>query len=361
MRRLFCAGLALALFAALPLASNAQTPPPAVPNLAEGDFVMKDFAFRDGKTLPEVKVHYYTFGTPQKDASGKITNAVLMLHGTTGTGRNALAPNFVNNLYQPGQSLDATKFFIVAPDGIGRGGSSKPSDGLRAKFPRYGYNDIVTSQHKLLTEHLGIQHLKLVIGTSMGGMQTFLWGERYPEMMDGLVTVAAEPVEMAGRNYLWRRILVEAIKQDPDWQGGNYERQPRVFAQVVPLFDIMVGSPLRLKEAGADREKAAAFYDRQVEAARKSLDANDYLYWWDSSYDYNPGPDLERIKGKLLSIAFTDDLINAVDLNALETELKRVPNAKVVMMAPTEKTLGHQNLTQPQLWGPHLAEFMKGL
>jgi len=333
-----------------------------VPNYREDSFVIRNFQFQDGGRLPELRIRYYTFGTPRQDTAGNVINAVLLLHGTTGTGRHYFDANWIDNLYRPGQPLDATKFFLIAPDGIGHGGSSKPSDGLRAKFPRYGYNDVVTAQHRLITEHLDIKRLRLLLGTSMGGMHGYLWGERYPEAMDGIVTVAAEPVEMAGRNYLWRRMLVEAIKQDPDWKNGEYDEQPRVFASMVPLFDIMVGTPVYLKDAGSDRVKAAAFYDRLVATAQASLDANDYLYGWDSCWDYDPGPALGKIKAPLLAIGFADDLVNAPELKVLETEVKKIPNGRFAMIkVDAAKSLGHQNRTQPQLWREPLAQFLIAL
>ena len=223
----FCLALLVTAHASSLLAQNS----PSLPiELREQDFVIKDFRFRSGETLPELKLHFVTFGTPHKSASGTIDNAVLLLHGTTETSKEFLAPSFANELYGEGQPLEARKFFIIVPDGIGLGGSSKPSDGLRAKFPKYGYLDMVEAQYKLVTEQLGLRHLKLVLGTSMGGMQTWLWGEQHPDFMDALMPIASLPIEVSGRNYLWRRVLTESIRQDPDWHNGDYTKQPTAIA-----------------------------------------------------------------------------------------------------------------------------------
>jgi homoserine O-acetyltransferase len=343
----------LALLALAPLAAAAA--PALTPQ--EGDYVAKDFKFQSGEVLPEVKLHYTTLGTPRRDAAGHVTNAVLLLHGTTGVGKNYLAPSFANELFGPGQPLDASKFFIIMPDGIGRGGSSKPSDGLRARFPKYGYHDVVAGQHLVVTEALKVDHLVLVLGTSMGGMQTYLWGERYPGLMDALLPITSQPVQIAGRNLLWRRTLSEVIRNDPDWNGGDYKAQPRHWVYSLPLFTIMVDSPARLQAEGPTRAAANGFYDRIVENGRK-LDANDYLYWFESSWDYDPEPDLGKIKAKLLSVNFAGDLINPSDIGTMERTIPKIPRGRFVIVPESEKTAAHQTQSRAAVWRPFLEQLL---
>ena len=324
----------------------------------EGDYVAKNFKFQSGEVLPEVKLHYTTLGTPRRDAAGHVTNAVLLLHGTTGVGKNYLAPSFANELFGPGQPLDASKFFVILPDGIGRGGSTKPSDGRRAKFPRYGYLDVVAGQHLVVTEALKVDHLLLVLGTSMGGMQTYLWGERYPDMMDALLAITSQPVQISGRNLLWRRTLSEAIRNDPDWNGGEYKSQPRHWVYSIPIFTIMVDSPARLQAEGPTRQAANAYYDRIVENARKNLDANDYLYWFESSWDYDPEPDLGKIKAKLFSVNFAGDLINPSDIGTMERTIPKIPRGRFVIVPESDKTAAHQTQTRAAVWKPYLEQLL---
>ena len=331
-----------------------------LPNQQEGIYIARDFKFQSGETLPEFKLSYTTLGTPQRDRSGTIINAVLLLHGTTGTGANWLAPSLADTLFREGQPLDAGKYYLILADSIGLGRSAKPSDGLRTKFPRYGYRDMVEAQYRLLSEGLGITHLRLVLGTSMGGMQTWLWAERHPEMMDGAVAIASQPTEISGRNLIWRRVIVEAIRNDPEWNGGNYTAPPTRFASVVPLFSIMVDSATHLQAVAPTREKAVAYFDQIVQGGKR-LDANDYLYRWEASADYNPLPDLEKITTRFLAINFADDEINPAQLKVLEREMPRVKNGRYVLMPPGEKSLGHQNLTQGALWGTHVADFLQQL
>ena len=331
-----------------------------LPNRQEGTFIARDFRFQSGEILPELKLGYTTLGTPQRDSSGNIINGVLLLHGTTGTGANWLVPSLAEALFRETQALDAAKYYLILADSIGLGRSAKPSDGLKAKFPHYGYRDMVDAQYRLVTEGLGVKHLRLVLGTSMGGMQTWLWAERYPDMMDGAVAITSLPTQISGRNLLWRRVIVEAIRNDPDWNGGNYTTPPSRFTTVVPVFSIMVDSPTHLQAIAPTREKANALYDQIVEAAKR-LDANDYLYRWEASADYNPQPDLEKIRAKFLAINFTDDLINPSELKVIEREIPRVKNGSHVLIPAGENTLGHQNQSQGALWGPYVAEFLKQL
>ncbi len=342
------------------VSSNAAGDSRPLPNRQEGTFVVRDFRFQSGDSLPELKLAYTTLGTPQRDSSGNITNAVLLLHGTTGTGANWLAPSLAEALFREGQPLDAGRYYLILADSIGLGRSAKPSDGLKAKFPHYGYRDMVEAQFRLVTEGLGVKHLRLVLGTSMGGMQTWLWAERHPDMMDGAVAIASQPTEISGRNLVWRRVIVEAIRNDPDWNGGNYTTPPTRFASVVPVFAIMADSATHLQEIGPTREKAIAYYEQIVQGARR-LDANDYLYRWEASADYNPQPDLEKIRARFLAINFADDEINPAQLKVLERDIPRVKNGQYVLIPPGENSLGHQNLTRGALWGPYVAELLKQL
>ena len=351
--------LAFAIFGPVAFGNGAEKARP-LPNRQEGTFVARDFRFQSGETLPELKLAYTTLGTPQRDSSGNITNAVLLLHGTTGTGANWLAPSLAEALFREGQPLDAGKYYLILADSIGLGRSAKPSDGLKAKFPRYGYRDMVEAQYRLVTEGLGVKHLRLVLGTSMGGMQTWLWAERYPDMMDGAVAIASQPTQISGRNLLWRRVIVEAIRNDPDWNGGNYTTPPTRFIFAVPIFAMMVDSATHLQEVAPTREKANAYYDQIVQNAKR-LDANDFLYRWEASADYNPQPDLEKIKARFLAINFQDDLLNPPELKIMEREMPRVKNGSHVLIQAGEKSLGHQNLSQGALWGPYVAEFLKQL
>ncbi len=346
----------------LVVASLASFPPawaqatPLTPR--EGDHVVRNFRFQNGEVLPEVKLHYTTLGTPRRDAAGHVTNAVLMLHSTTGTGKMYLTPTFMTELFGPGQPLDASKYFVILPDGLGRGGSTKPSDGLRAKFPRYGYHDVVAAQHLVVTEALKVDHLVLVLGTSMGGMQTYLWGERYPEMMDALMPITSQPVQISGRNLLWRRTLTEAIRNDPDWNGGDYKTQPRHWVYSIPVFTIMANSAGLIQAEGPTRAAANAYYDRLVENARKSFDANDFLYWFESSWDYDPEPDLGKIKAKLFSVNLAGDLINPSDLGTIQRTIPRIPRGQFVIIPESDKTAAHQTQIRPAVWKSYLEQLL---
>jgi homoserine O-acetyltransferase len=327
----------------------------------EGNFIARDFRFQSGQVLPELRLHYTTLGTPQRDKSGRVTNAVLLLHGTTGTGKNFLAPSYAKELFGAGQALDATRYYIILPDGIGRGGSSKPSDGMHTRFPRYGYTDVIAAQQLLVTQGLGVDHLRLVLGTSMGGMQTWMWGERFPAMMDALMPIASQPTQISGRNLLWRRIITEAIRTDPDWKGGEYTAPPTHWVSVVPIFNLMVDSAVRLQAQAPTRQEGNAFYDRLVAAAFKGLDANDYLYWFESSWDYDPERELGRIKARLVAVNFADDLVNARELDVMEKVKAKVPQSRFVLVPASDRTIGHQTLTQAVVWKPYLEELLRAL
>jgi homoserine O-acetyltransferase len=349
----------IAIVVAATVAASASADVPTYPDQKEGDFTVRDFQFQNGEALPMVRLHYTTLGTPQRDSAGHVTNAVLLLHGTSSTGKAFFAPTMAGELFGPGQTLDASRFYIVVPDGLGRGGSTKPSDGLHAHFPRYGYGDVVAAQQLLLTKGLGIDHLRLVLGTSMGGMQAWMWAERYPDMMDAVMPIACQPVAVSGRNLVFRRILTEAIRNDPDWNGGDYKAPPRHWLYTAPLWPMMLDSPVRLQAQGPTRQAAMAVYDKMVENAAKTYDANDFLYWLESSWDYDPRPDLGKIKAALVAVNFADDAINPSDLDVVEKLVQTIPTARFVLVPESERTVGHLTLSLAALWKPYLEELLR--
>ena len=332
----------------------------AWPNQHEGDFLLNDYVFESGEMLPELKLHYTTLGTPHRDAAGEIDNAVLLLHGTSGTGKNWLLPSLADELFGAGQPLDAARYFIVMPDGVGRGGSSKPSDGLRAKFPHYRYRDIIASQHRLLTEHLGIRHLRLVLGSSMGGMHCWMWGGMYPGFMDALVPIASQPVEISGRNWISRRIAIEAIRNDPGWNEGNYTSKPTHYVRTAPFASLMTENVVRLQEMGSTREAADALYRQWVANVAKG-DANDQLYATEAVMDYDPVPLLGKITARLLAINFADDAVNPPELGVVEPAIRQIPGARFVLVPATAETHGHFTHLRAAIWKSHLAAFLKEL
>jgi homoserine O-acetyltransferase/O-succinyltransferase len=348
------AGAAAVLAASLP--SSALAAPPTYPGQKEADFVVKDFRFQGGETLPEVRLHYAAIGTPQRDAKGRIANAVLLLHGTSSTSKQWFGPTMGPELFGPGQPLDASRWYVILPDGLGRGGSTKPSDGLRARFPRYGYGDVVAAQHLLVTRGLGVEHLRAVVGTSMGGMHTWMWAERWPEMMDVAMPIACQPSAVSGRNLVFRRVLTEAIRNDPDWRNGDYETPPRHWLAAAPLWAMMLDSPARMQEAAPTRQAAIDWYEKAKETVRKDYDANDFLYWVESSFDYDPQPDLGKIRAKVVAVNFADDAINPAELPHVEKLVKSVAGARFVLVPASDKTLGHLSLRLAALWKPYLAE-----
>lgn len=329
------------------------------PAPAEGDFVIRDFRFRSGEVLPELRLHYTTVGTPQKDSAGVVRNAVLIMHGTGGTGRAFLREQFAGVLFGPGQLLDATKYFIILPDGVGHGGSSKPSDGLHARFPRYGYRDMVEAQYRLLTEGLGVRHLRLVMGTSMGGMQTWLWGETYPDFMDALMPLASLPAEIAGRNRMMRRMVTDSIRGDPEWLGGEYKRQPRGLTSAIYTLIFMVSSPLQWQKQAPTREAADKLFDQLVAGYQKQFDANDMLYQFDASRDYDPVPELEKIRAPLVAVNSADDQVNPPELGIMEREIVRVRRGRYVLIPTSDQTRGHGTHSLPAVWKQHLAALLE--
>jgi homoserine O-acetyltransferase len=330
------------------------------PDQRDSDFIIKDFRFRSGETLPELRQHYITFGVPERDSVGHITNAVLLIHNTTGTGQTWLEPTLGGELFGPGQPLDATRHFIVIPDIIGFGKSSKPSDGLRARFPHYRLHDVVIAQHQLLADHLGVARLKLVMGISLGGMLTWMFGEMFPNFMDALVPIASQPGPMSGRNWIQRKINVEAIRNDPEWNNGDYEKQPTGWVRVAPLSGLMTQSVVRIQEMAPTREKGDALYQQLVERAKKG-DANNRLYQIESTMDYDPSADLEKIKARLFAINFADDAINPPELGVLEAGVARIPGARCVTIPAGPQTYGHYTTMRAAVWKPHLAAFLTEL
>jgi homoserine O-acetyltransferase len=337
-----------------------QTPQQNYPRPVEGDYVIKDFHFRSGETLPELKMHYRTIGTLKTNSAGMARNAVLIGHGTGGAGTSLLNPTFADILFGPGQLLDATKYFIILADGIGHGGSSKPSDGLHAKFPHYTYDDMVAALHQVLTQKLGVNHLRLVMGTSMGAMQTWVWGETYPDFMDALMPLASNPVELAGRNRIWRFMAIDAIKSDPEWMGGEYKTQPlRGLTTAEDLLLLAGSAPLNWQAVAPTHEAADKFYLDRFKPAVARLDANDLIYQLDASREYNPAPKLELIKAPLVAINSADDFINPPELGMIEKNIKRVKRGRFVLLPITEETRGHGTHTIAKIWQGYLKELLE--
>jgi len=328
------------------------------PNLLESDFVLKDFRFASGQALPELRQHYVTLGTPRRNAAGEIENAVLLIHNTTGTARTWLEPGLAGELFGAGQPLDAGKYFLIAPDCIGFGRSSKPSDGLRARFPNYRLHDIVAAQHRLVTEGVGVRRLELVLGLSLGGMMTWLFGGLYPGFMRRLVPVASQPGPMSGRNWIQRRINVEAIRNDPEWKGGDYETQPTGWTRVAPLSALFIQSVARIQEMAPTREQGDALYRQWVERA-KAGDANDRLFQIEATMDYDPAPLIGNIRARLLAINFADDAINPPELGVVEPVIARIPGARHVLVPAGPQSQGHINSMRAAPWKEQLAEFLR--
>jgi homoserine O-acetyltransferase/O-succinyltransferase len=329
------------------------------PAPTEGDYTIRDFKFASGETLPELRIHYRTLGKPEKNAQGKTTNAVLIMHGTTGSGAQFIRPEFAGELFGKDQPLDATKFFVVLPDGIGHGKSSKPSDGMHAKFPRYGYIDMVEAQYRLLTDALGVNHARLIMGTSMGGMHTWLWGELHPEFMDALMPLASLPTQISGRNRAWRRLSIDAIRNNPGWNNGEYESTPPSMRTVAQMLWLMSSNPVLRQKEAPTLAKADEVLDKYVVDLMKTLDANDALYAVEASHDYDPGPGLEKIRAPLLAINSADDLINPPELGILEREIKRVPHGRAVIIPLSDNTRGHGSHTVAALWKDQLMKLLK--
>lgn len=341
------------------LLGTGSVPQSERPALTEGDFVLRDFRFVSGEVLPELRLHYRTLGKPQKDASGRVRNAVLILHGTGGTGAQFIGANFAGELFGRGQPLDAEQFYLILPDDIGHGGSSKPSDGLRARFPRYVYADMVEAEYRLLTEGLGINHLRLVMGTSMGGMHTWMWASRYPDFADAWMPLASVPGPMSGRNRVWRRVVIDAIRQDPEWRGGNYVTQPPSLRTAAQMLWLVGSNPLRRQREAPTRADADRVIDSYVAGYIKANDANNILYALEASADYDPSPGLERITAPLLAVNSADDIVNPPELQILEREIKRVPQGRAIMIPLSDKTAGHGTHTLAAVWKQYVVELLR--
>ncbi|MCC7126370.1 MAG: alpha/beta fold hydrolase [Acidobacteria bacterium] len=348
--------LCVLLVAGLGAGASAQPFPES-----EGDFVIPRYTFRNGQTLQDLRLHYRTIGTPIRDAAGHIRNGVLIMHGSSGDASQVLAASMRGPLVGPGLPLDPATHFLIYPDILGAGKSSKPSDGLRAAFPKYGYHDLVDLEHRLVTEHFGIERLRLVMGISMGGMHTWLWGIRYPSMMDGLLPISSLPVKVDGRNLLWRRILVNAIRTDPAWMNGNYTEQPRGFLNIMPMFDMLVQSPSRLAERLNTYDAADAYVREVVDETLDEDDANNILYRFEASFDYDPAADLHRITAPLLAILFADDELNPIELGVIEPLMAQLKNGRHIIVPAGSETEAHRTQVKAAIWARHVGEFMKGL
>jgi homoserine O-acetyltransferase len=330
------------------------------PNPKESDVVVQNFHFKDGESLPELRLHYATLGTPVRGANGMVANAVLIMHGTTGSWKQFTSPQFADVLFGPGQLLDVSRYFIILPDAIGHGGSSKPSNGLAVRFPHYDYDDMVAADHQLVTEGLGVNHLRLVMGTSMGCMHSWVWGETYPDFMDALMPLACLPVPIAGRNRVWRRAVMDSIRLDPAWQKGDYTTEPLQGLRSALYLLLIAGSaPLQWQKDYGTRDKADEFLAHYVQTRLPEFDANDVLYAVDSSRNYNPSPNLEKIKASVMFINSADDFINPPELGIVEREIKRVPRGKFVLLPITDQTRGHGTHTLAAVWKQYLQELLE--
>ena len=356
MKKMIWAALMCAVLNADP-ARAAEYPKPV-----EGDFVTRNFTFAEGGSLPELRLHYRTLGRPNRDASGTIRNAVLVLHGTGGEGGGFLTQTFAGQLFGAGQLLDATRYFIVLPDGIGHGKSTKPSDGLHARFPQYTYDDMVRAQHLLLTEGLNVNHLRLIVGTSMGAMHCWVWGETYPDFMDGLVPLASAPTQIAGRNRIMRKMILDSIRNDPAWKGGEYSEPPRQgLAGATNILMMMTSSPLQWHKQAPSRDAADQWYESQVQRRLATADANDMLYQFNASREYDPAPRLETITAAVLAINSADDVVNPPELGLMEKLMQRVKRGKYVLIPTSDQTRGHGTHSLPAVWGNYLREFIDSL
>jgi homoserine O-acetyltransferase len=337
-------------------------PAPTYPGTKEGDYIVKDYKFTTGETLPELRLHYTTVGAPVKDAAGVVRNAVIVMHGTGGGGRGFLSASFGGILFAPGGLLDAATHYIVMPDDVGHGKSSKPSDGLHQKFPKYTYEDMVRLEYKLVTEGLGVNHMRLVMGTSMGAMHTWMWGYMYPGFMDALMPLASAPVEIGGRNRMLRKMVIDSIRNDPDFNGGEYKKPLQgMFGAEFALF-MMTSSPLQLLKQAPTREQADAAFERRfndAQARDRWPDPNDMLYVYECSRDYNPQPHLEKIQAPLYAVNSADDQVNPPELGILEREIKRVKHGRYILIPTSDQTRGHGTHSLPAIWGNYLAELLK--
>jgi homoserine O-acetyltransferase/O-succinyltransferase len=357
LRLALIATCAAVLAMAAPSSSIAQT---VKLSPVEGDYIAKNFQFRSGERLPELRLHYTTLGTPHRNANGEIDNAVLIMHGTGGDGKQFFRPQFADVLFAPGGVLDPAKYYIILRDGVGHGKSSKPSNGLRAKFPHYDYDDMVAADHELLTKGLGVSHARLIMGTSMGCMHSFVWGETYPEFMDALMPLACLPTEIAGRNRIWRKLLIDAIQSDPEWKGGDYTEQPKAALRTAEGLLLLVGgAPIVMQNDYPTREKADAYAESYVANNMKTVDANDLMYQVAASRTYDPSKGLAKIKAKLAWVNSADDFINPPELGLAEEFAKQLKTGKFILIPASKDTRGHGTHTWAALWKDHLAALLK--
>jgi homoserine O-acetyltransferase/O-succinyltransferase len=354
MRTTAAIGALLALLTGWKVAAGADYPPPV-----EGDYVLRNFRFASGESLPELRIHYRTFGRPRTDAQGRVLNAVLIMHGTGGNGGSFVRKEFAGELFGPGQPLDARRFFLVLPDGVGHGKSSKPSDGLHGRFPHYAYNDMVQAQYLLFTEGLKVNHARLVMGTSMGGMHTWVWGEQHPQFMDALMPLASLPAQISGRNRVWRKTISDAITHDPDWKGGDYSSEPPSLRTALAMIWLVGSNPVLRYQEAPTLAKADEVIDSYLEQGMKTEDANDLLYALAASRDYDPGPELEKIQAPLLAVNSADDLVNPPELGILERDIKQVPHGRAIVIPYSENTHGHGSHTYAALWKQYLVELLR--
>lgn len=347
--------LLLALLMSVPALPASNFPAPK-----EGNFVVHNFRFKDGETLSELRLHYATLGAPARDAHGRVTNAVLILHGTTGSWRQFMSPVFAPVLFGHGQLLDASRYYIILPDNIGHGGSSKPSDGLKAHFPHYDYDDMVAAQHQLVAAGLGVNHLRLVMGTSMGCMHSWVWGETFPDFMDALMPLACLPVPIAGRNRVWREEVMDSIRLDPAWENGNYTQEPVLgLRSALYVLLIAVSSPLQWQKHYPAPQQAGEFLHNFIATRLPHYDANDVLYAVDSSRNYDPSPSLEKIKAPVMFVNSADDFINPPELGIAQREIKRLPRGRFVLLPISDQTRGHGTHTVAAVWKQYLQELLQ--
>ena len=358
MRALLSTALAIAAWLSLGPVALAQ-PAPALAS-HEGDFVIHDFHFRSGESLPQLRIHYTTLGTPRRDSAGHVVNAVMVLHGTGGEGHNFIRPEFSGVLFGPGALLDVSRYYLILPDGIGHGKSSKPSDGLHARFPHYDYDDMVEAQYQLLTKGLGVDHARLIMGTSMGCMHSFVWGETHPDFMDALMPLACVPTQIAGRNRIWRKMVIDAITSDPEWLGGDYKSQPRMGLRVASDMLVIAGSaPLYMLKNEPTRDAADAYAKRVIDGYMAELDANDMLYAVAASRNYDPSANLERITAPVMWLNSADDFINPPELGIAERMAPRLPHGRFIMIPISDQTRGHGTHTMAAVWQDHLAQLLR--
>ena len=348
------------LAALLPL-----TAPPAraqnadVPAGTEADYVIHDFHFKSGESLPDLRIHYVTFGKPERDKDGRVTNAVLILHGTSGSSRSLLNPVFASVLFAPGGLLDITRYYVIVPDNIGHGKSSKPSDGLRAKFPQYDYDDMVAAQHELVEKGLGVNHLRLVMGTSMGCMHSWVWAETYPDYMDALMPLACQPAQIAGRNRMFRKMTMDAIREDPDWKNGEYTAEPQESLKfAADIFILASSAPLQMQKSAPTREDADKLLADSQKRLVAGFDANDLLYALNASRNYDPSGQLGKIQAWVMFVNSADDFINPPELGIAEREIKHVRNGRFVLIPVSDQTHGHGTHTYAAVWQEYLKELL---